>query len=166
MTMGRHGKLTSSNLAHHQSTKVLVKSSKFCCSVTNFCLRFTPFYQYLYWVMEFTPWLTGRLCLRSGGNFGQMPFRPPSLTFLWFELTTHCTQIMYSDHSAMTAPMPSLIQMFYYSCLLQKGALSFAFEDEEAEEEEEIEIKPKKRLGELTRHNICIVQTLGLTYWR
>ena len=46
----------------------------------------------LYRVVEFAPWLTGGLCL------GWMPFLPPLVTFLGFEPTTHCAQIMHSNH--------------------------------------------------------------------
>ena len=52
----------------------------------------------LYRVLEFAHWLTGRLCWCSKVSLGRMPFLSLSLTFLRFEPTTHCVQILYSNH--------------------------------------------------------------------
>jgi len=49
-------------------------------------------------VMEISPWLIGRSCQ------GWMPILSPPLTLLGFKPTTHCSQIVYSNHSAMATP--------------------------------------------------------------
>jgi len=72
-----------------------------CLSITFPMIFFLPclYTRYsLYGVVEFAPRLTGRLCRSTGANYGQMPFLPPPLTFLGFEPTTHCVQIMHSNH--------------------------------------------------------------------
>jgi len=47
-----------------------------------FAYIYTPHYLSLCGVVEFAPWLTGRLRQSSGANLDQMSFLPPPLTFL------------------------------------------------------------------------------------